>query len=103
MTLLTAVWRSDPRKVAEDCGRWRKIAHLVACNISTRRLCNLRQGASSGVSAARRAGRAVKVTLLTAVWRSDPRKVAEDRGSWAGEVGNAGSIYAAALDTLTAT
>ena len=88
---------------AEGGGRWRKIAHLVACNISTRRLCNLRQGAFSGVSAARRAGRAVKVTLLTAVWRSDPRKVAEDRGSWAGEVGNAGSIYAAALDTLTAT
>ena len=29
------------------------------------------------------------MTLLTAVWRSDPRKVAEDRGSWAGEGGNA--------------
>ena len=47
-----------------------------------RRVCNLRQGASSGVSAAWRAGKAVKVTCMTAVWRSHPRKTAEARGSW---------------------
>ena len=81
---MRAAIRGARRKMAEDGGRWRKMAddgspgclELTRC---TTMLQNLQQEASSGVSAARRAWEAVQSDTST---RSEPRGLLEDGGRW---------------------